>query len=564
MATGHRAARRVAGCQVLEQAPSGVRFGASRNALGSGRGEAAGAADGGALGGERRNAVEQLMDFGGVDALGQLNCEPRGDCWALAFQGGRSDAGRLLCAHAALRLHVRLPVDGGRAAAGRRLASRSVRKLQRVSPEERQDVGRVRMTVWDVMDPTRPGQPLELGVVSHQPTVTTLQEWRRELAAMGRRRWTAEPGATMSEWEGSHAFQVLAYWWRINVVVLRHIDWLQPNPNCLYYDGASGGATDGNLMRLAAALPLVSASPLPYTIVLFYPGHFHCIRLNAETDAELQTHAEEVRKLRAELRVAELARRRPEEQRVAAGGSSGVPYPAWYGEEKGGRYGAVAQAFVWCCYHAGGVGEYRPYAEFSLGGSVAADLRYCIGCSTVQRSRSSPRSTAPSMAQCLAHVPNLSKQRRHIFTSTCCYDGAKAAAFLLEHVDREAAEEEMRRHSGEAEQARLVRLARAHITSLELALPDSSVERAFMRGRTRWLENLRTATSLDGEQGLLSLCTSLASSLIADSIHPDEEPDEAIAAIGTFQQALRECSAAAQLVEAVASLSAALGFDLCG
>jgi hypothetical protein len=481
--------------------------------------------------------VQQLLAFWGTAALGRFNPEGRGDCWALAFQGGRSDADRVDMPHAQLTIYMRV---------GDVIRQRLVRSRTTVSNHERASATRMRDQVWSLM--SRLG-PRVWGTIDAQRRDVTLPRFRRKIQDMGRARWMEMPGTQFSEFEGSEAYSVLSYSLQVNVISIQQHDNMSTNPMIQFHDATCGGMQDSRITTLAQALHEVEASRLPVAVVIYGGEHFHF--LLPMDEEQLAPYSARLANLREQ---GTILPSRPRTNRVAAGGTSGisgVPFPVWYGEELEGPHGRVATAYMWCCYHNQGTGAYLKLSEsFRDGAHAHPSFRYCTGCSDHHRSRSSPRTTAPTMEQCVAHIPNLSKQRAHIFTVTCCYDGALAAERVRQVEDPDAA-----RNAAVAAESRGIRLVQMRLQTIELEIAASAVESAFMRRRVRWLAELQMACTL---ASLRSLGGEFVVSIIPGAISSVDE-DEAAASINRFTDA--DCTSLDQLADTIAILSHGLGLS---
>ena len=119
--------------------------------------------------------------------------------------------------------------------------------------ERRNSVHPIRVRVWDALQLAE--AVFDIGTVPHEATRAAMQHWRGQMRSLGRSRWLAAPSAsTMSEWEGSHAFQVLAYrglddGLRVNILVLESGTYAFPSPGCFFHDALAEGMVGGEWLR---------------------------------------------------------------------------------------------------------------------------------------------------------------------------------------------------------------------------------------------------------------------------------------------------------------------------
>jgi hypothetical protein len=483
--------------------------------------------------------IKQMMDLWEVDAVGQFNPEGLGDCWALAFQGARSDGERVEMPHAQLTIHwIRRDIDV--------IRRRLVRSRKPVGVSERASATRLRETVWSTM--AKLG-PRVWGDIDAARRDVTLPAFRRKLLDMGKTRWMAKPGSEMAVFEGSEVFSVLSHVLQVHVVSMEMTGTNRPDTNPLvqFHDASSGGMQDSRITTLAQAIHEVKASGLPSAFVMYGNEHYHCfLPMSEETMAPYSAQLAAL----DEQRIA--PPRRESSERVAAGGSGGMPFPAWYGEEEEGLHGRVATAYAWCCFHNNGTGAYLKKSESFLEGIHALpSFRYCTGCADTAKTRAAPRRTGPTMEQCLAHVPHLSKQRKHIFTVTCCYDGNLAAIRARENEDPDAA-----KRAAEAAEVRAVRLVCMRLSTLEQDVPASAVESSFLRRRAHWMAELETENTL---LGMRALGEELANSILPGAL-PYVAEHEAVACITSFSDSQATCTSVDEMAINVSTLSSGLGF----
>ena len=379
----------------------------------------------------------------------------------------------------------------------------------------------------------------------------SLGDFRQRLIGLGRRQWLREPSATdLSEFEGSESFSLMSFRLKLNIVVLQVEDYQRNDSKCQLHDGAAPGAVDSRALYVATALRVCTHNGLPTIVLMYVPGHFHFFK---------PVSAEALQRYTAQLD-------RPTTQRVSAGGAEGVPFPAWYGEEEEGRLGTVGTAFCWCAFHDGGIGAYLKRAEaFREGLQMAPEFRYCVQCGEhgLHRRPSVPRAEGPSLAQCMAHLPRLSRTRGHVFRTTCLYDGKKAAEFVLLRTSPEE-----RQAAADREEERAVSLARKRLLTLEARIPSVAVETAFMRRRGRWLGEL-SAQGADHVDAVRVAALELASSVMTDSLASalelNDEAERMIAKdLANAQAALGGTLTSDKLLEILDSALSAFGLNASG
>ena len=428
------------------------------------------------------NALAQLALHWKVPAVDVCDPQGQGNCWAIAFAGGLG----VHFQHAKQQVYV----------FNETLAHRSFCKKKKSSlllAVEVAHIQETRQLVWDLLElsvdnPTRfHFDESDVGVAGR----TDALKFQRQLRLMSERGWMRKPAPNRhAEWSGDTAFRALAASRRCFIVCILGTHMWTARPTCTLFDGTDGKWRDETWHLLHVALDHVAKSPaVPLSVVVHRGDHFHYLRpRTADALAAVQ-----------QVQAPPPARAARHGSGLQASLHPGTPYPAWYGEDDAAD---VAVRYLWCAYHDRGTGAYLHAADSFRGvqQSESAASRACVTCGAVRLSRGAQTAAGPTLAQCHAHAPRLSKRRSHVWASTYKYDGPAAAEFMRACLDAEAArhaaaQEPSVRAAAAAKRGRMdLMVVRHRLSSIERNIPEQAMRSGWQkRTRSRWHSDLAKA-----------------------------------------------------------------------